>query len=55
MTKKLDLKKILEEEIALIGLGWDIKGVIDSQNRIYTINSDTKLISKVFELVIISP
>jgi hypothetical protein len=51
MTKKLDLKKILEEEIALIGLGWDIKGVIDSQNRIYTINSDTKLISKVFELV----
>jgi hypothetical protein len=51
MTKKLDIKKILEEEIALIGLGWDIKGVIDSQNRIYTINNDTKLISKVFELV----
>lgn len=47
----IDIKKILEEEIAKIGLGWDIKGVIDSQNRIYTINNDTKLISKVFELV----
>ncbi len=51
MEKTLDIKKIIEEEIALIGLGWNIKGVIDSQNRIYTINSDTKLISKVFELV----
>lgn len=51
MSNKLDIKRILEEEIAKIGLGWDIKGVIDSKNRIYTINSDTKLISKVFELV----
>ena len=51
MSNKLDIKRILEEEIAKIGLGWDIKGVIDSQNRIYTINNDTKLISKVFELV----
>lgn len=51
MNSKLDIKKILEEEIKKIGLGWDIKGVIDSKNRIYTINSDTKLISKVFELV----
>ena len=51
MTKRFDIKKILEEEIKKIGLGWDIKGVIDSKNRIYTINSDTKLISKVFELV----
>ena len=49
--KKFDIKKILEEEINKIGFGWDIKGVIDSQKRIYTINSDTKLISKVFELV----
>lgn len=47
-----DIKTILEEEIGKIGLGWDIKGVIDSQKRIYTINDDTKLISKVFELVV---
>jgi Restriction endonuclease EcoRV len=50
--KNLDIKTILEEEINKIGLGWDIKGVIDSQKRIYTINDDTKLISKVFELVV---
>ncbi len=49
--KRFDIKTILEEEITKIGLGWDIKGVIDSQKRIYTINNDTKLISKVFELV----
>ena len=48
---KFDIKKILEREIHKIGLGWDIKGVIDSQNRIYTIPNDTKLISKVLELV----
>lgn len=49
--KRFDIKAILEEEIRRIGLGWDIKGVIDSQKRIYTVNNDTKLISKVFELV----
>lgn len=47
-----DIKGILEEEIGKIGLGWDIKGIIDSQKRIYTINDDTKLISKVFELIV---
>lgn len=47
----LNIKTIIEEEIAKIGLGWDIKGILDSQGRIYTITNDTKLISKVFELV----
>ena len=50
-TTTFDLKTILEDEIGKIGLEWDIKGVIDSQKRIYTIADDTKLISKVFELV----
>jgi hypothetical protein len=50
--KGFDVKTILEDEIGKIGLGWDIKGIIDSQKRIYTINNDTKLISKVFELVV---
>ncbi len=49
--KKCDIKTILEEEVNKIGLGWDIKGIIDSQKRIYTINNDAKFISKVFELV----
>lgn len=51
-TTSLDLKSILDDEIGRIGLGWDIKGIIDSQKRIYTINDDTKLISKVFELIV---
>jgi hypothetical protein len=50
--KRIDIKKILENEFHKIGFGWDIKGVIDSRKRIYTITNDTKLISKVFELVI---
>lgn len=51
-TTSFDLKTILDSEIGKIGLGWDIKGIIDSQKRIYTINDDTKLISKVFELIV---
>lgn len=51
-TTSFDLKTILDNEIGKIGLGWDIKGIIDSQKRIYTINDDTKLISKVFELIV---
>lgn len=49
--KKINIKYILEKEIKRIGLGWDIKGIIDSKKRIYTITNDTKLISKVFELI----
>jgi hypothetical protein len=34
-----------------VGYDWDIKGIVDSIGRVYTINDDTKLISKVFELI----
>jgi hypothetical protein len=47
----LDIKKIIEEELAEIGLDWDIKGILDSKNRVYVIPNDTKLISTVLELV----
>ena len=49
--KKFNFKEIFEEEIKKIGLGWDIKGIIDSNKRIYVIPNDTKLISKVLELI----
>ncbi len=49
--KKYNIKEILDKGIKRIGLGWDIKGIIDSKKRIYTITNDTKLISKVFELI----
>lgn len=41
----------LKSEFETIGFGWDIKGVIDSEKRIYTLTDDTKLISKVLELM----
>jgi len=43
--------KLLKEKFEEVGYGWDVKGVIDSAKRIYTLTDDTKLISKVFELV----
>ena len=47
----IDVKGLLDAKFNDVGVGWDIKGIIDSSNRIYTLSDDTKLISKVFELV----
>src|SRR2546427_2362143 len=49
--REFDVKRALEAEFQRVGFGWDVKGVIDSARRIYTITDDTKLISKVFELI----
>lgn len=46
-----DLKAALDEEFRRVGFGWSVKGVLDSERRIYTLTNDTKLISKVFELL----
>jgi hypothetical protein len=51
MTADIDLKAALTAEFKKVGFGWDVKGVIDSAKRIYTVTDDTKLISKVFELI----
>lgn len=48
---EIDVKRLLYDHFGKVGFGWDIKGVTDSDKRIYTISDDTKLISKVFELV----
>jgi hypothetical protein len=48
---KLDLHRILSEAFAAVGVEWHILGVLDNRRKIYTISDDTKLISKVFELV----
>jgi len=50
-TLNFDFETALEEKFREVGFGWDIKGIIDSNKRIYTITDDTKLISKVFELM----
>lgn len=48
---KIDIKRLLDDHFRKVCFGWDIRGVIDSNSRIYTITDDTKLISKVFELI----
>ena len=47
----LDIKRIIEEEIKAIGLDWDIKGILDSKDRVYVIPNDTKVLSTILELV----
>lgn len=51
MIKNLDIRSVLNNAFGSVGVEWYIKGVLDSKKRLYTISDDTKLISKVFELV----
>lgn len=51
MNKQFDLRQILLNSFDKAGVEWHIKGVVDGRGNLYTISNDTKLISKVFELV----
>lgn len=51
MAEPLDIRSILSEAFKVVGHEWTIKGVVDAEQRLYTLSDDTKLISKVFELV----
>lgn len=51
MTNSFDVQSVLDKAFALVGVEWYIKGIVDSKKRLYTISDDTKLISKIFELV----
>ncbi len=46
-----DLRSLLLEAFKAVGVEWHIKGVVDGKGQLYTLSDDTKLISKVFELV----
>jgi hypothetical protein len=47
----MDVHGILVKAFADVGVDWYIKGILDSKKQLYTISNDTKLISKVFELI----
>lgn len=47
----LDIRKILTDAFEKTGVEWRIKGVLNGKGNLYTLSDDTKLISKVFELV----
>lgn len=51
MNNSFDVKSVLDKAFASVGVEWYIKGIVDSKKRLYTISDDTKLISKIFELV----
>ena len=51
VTHSLDVRNILVKAFASVGVEWYVKGILDSKKRLYTISDDTKLISKVFELI----
>ena len=51
MADKLDVQDILNKAFDSVGVKWYIKGILDSRKRLYTLSDDTKLISKVFELI----
>ncbi len=44
------LKDKLSEYVSENGRNWSIKGFIDTEQQIYTISSDTKVISKILEI-----
>jgi hypothetical protein len=51
VAKILNVRSVLSAAFAAVGVEWHIIGIIDGRKKIYTISDDTKLISKVFELV----
>jgi len=51
MKKGLDVRGILNDAFSAVGVSWYIKGILDSKKQLYTLTDDTKLISKVFELI----
>jgi len=53
MVNSFDVQSVLNKALMSVGVEWYIKGILDSRKRIYTISDDTKLISKVFELITI--
>jgi hypothetical protein len=51
MASDLDIRNVLLTAFEKAGYQWAIKGVVDVAGKLYTLSDDTKLISKVFELV----
>ncbi|MBM3175415.1 MAG: restriction endonuclease [Chloroflexi bacterium] len=51
MSKQFDLRQALLDLFDKTGVEWRIKGVVNGKGNLYTVSNDTKLISKVFELV----
>jgi len=51
LVANLNIRTVLLAAFAEVGYEWNIKGIVDAGRRLYTLSNDTKLISKVFELI----
>lgn len=51
MVTAIDIRSVLLTAFEKAGYEWKIRGVLDGEGKLYTLSDDTKLISKVFELV----
>lgn len=54
LEKLIEFSKELTEYVSYNGGDWKIKGFIDIEENIYTISSDTKIISKILEIQLFS-
>ena len=48
---ELDLAKEVPEQVDELDLAWDIHGVIDQRNNVYSLTYDAKIIGRIFELL----
>lgn len=47
----MDFIKLLYNELEKDNINWEVKGIIDSNKRVFTLGSDSKLIGRIFELL----
>lgn len=47
----MDIIKIFNEKIKQKNINWTVKGLIDENNKVFSLGSDSKLIGRIFELV----
>lgn len=47
----MDFIKLVNQELMKDAITWEVKGLIGSNKRIYTLGSDSKLIGRIFELI----
>lgn len=48
----MEILKELASDMGKALKNWNVKGIIDSEKKIYSVSQDTKLLSKVFELYV---
>jgi hypothetical protein len=48
----MDFIELVYEELEKDNINWQVKGLIDSNKRIFTLGSDSKLIGRIFELLV---